>query len=419
MSDFLKGWLRSDAARRDSIDVKRIYIDICGGNLIDAVIFSQVMYWHEPKADGKPRLEIKREGHLWLAKRYEDWWDDCRVPERPARDSIARLVEIGLLVKKLWHFEGRPTVHLRVNGSRFKELVAAVENGTIDALRARLLSDASRQIVIDAPRQIDAASIRRQPSNGNDAIRQIAPPAIRRQAADAYTETTIDDVGSPDSLQPDQHHQAAAPTERELDLLRSHFLKLALPESLWRNWLAHPVEHLLACMLHAQAEGTNPPGLLRSMLDSDGLPLPKYVAHAHRLLDQVAAPAVESEPPQTPRTPGKAPRIIRDDPSLDLRPGEGNLTMRDVWRSVTGQLRLQLNKHTFVTYLHGAEPVRYTDGELVIRPRTPYAGQWFERAAPMLDALASKIAGAPVRVRCEVEPTPVAVEGETAWGTKI
>jgi len=414
MGDFLKGWLKSDAARRDSIDVKRIYIDICGGNLIDAVIFSQIMYWHEPKADGKPRLEIKREGHLWLAKRYEDWWEDCRVPERPARDSIARLIAIGLLVKKLWHFDGRPTVHLRVNGSRFKELVAAVENGTIDALRARLLSDASRQIVIDATRQIEKAPNRRQPSNGIDATRQIAPPAIRRHAADAYTETTVDDDGNPDSLQPDQHHQAAAPTERELDLLRSHFLKLALPESLWRNWLAHPVEHLLACILHAQAEGANPPGLLRSMLDSGGLPLPKYVAHARRLLDQVSEPATESDPPHSRQAKARAPRVARDEPSLDFRPGEGNLTMRDVWRSVTGQLSMQLNQHTFATYLRGAEPVRYADGELIVQPRTPYASQWFERAAPMLDALASQIAGTPVRVRCEVEPSPVAVEGETA-----
>lgn len=169
----------------------------------------------------------------------------------------------------------------------------------------------------------------------------------------------------------------------------------------------------MACILHAQAEGSNPPGLLRSMLDGDGLPLPKYVEHARRLLDQVSAPATENDPPRD-RQAKIGPPATHNDPSLDARPGEGNLTLRDVWRSVVGQLRLQLNQHTFATYVRGAEPIRYADGELVIRPRTPYAGQWFERAAPMLDALASQNAGTPVRVRCETEQSPVAVKGESA-----
>jgi len=413
MGDFLNGWLKSDAARRDSIDVKRIYIDICGGNLIDAVIFSQIMYWHEPKPNGQPRLTIKRDGHLWLAKRYEDWWDDCRVPVRAARDSLARLIAVGLIIKKRWHFDGRPTLHLRVNPTRFKALMVAVENGTIDTLRARLLSDASRHIVTDATRQIDAASIRRQPSDTTDATRQIAPPAIRRQAADTYTETTVDDDVALDSLHPGQHHQAAPPSERELEVLRAHFLKLALPESLWRKWLAHSAEHLLACILHAQSEGSNPPGLLRSMLDGDGLPLAKYVEHARRLLDQAAAPTGEPEMPRVAPARIDGPPAAQDDPSLDFRPGEGNLTMRDVWRSVVGQLRIQLNDHTFASYVRGAEPLRYADGELLVRPRYRYAGSWFERAAPMLDTLASQIAGTPVRVRCEATPSPVAAKGET------
>lgn len=138
--DFLKGWVQSEAAHDDSIALKRIYIDICGENLFDAVLFSQVVYWHCPrKKDGASRLKIEHEGHLWLAKNYSDWWEECRVPEGTARDSIRRLMAVGLIHKRIWHFEGKKVPHIRIDPERFQELIEAVQAGTIETVRKKYL----------------------------------------------------------------------------------------------------------------------------------------------------------------------------------------------------------------------------------------------------------------------------------------
>ena len=383
MGDFLKGWLQSDAARRDSIDVKRIYIDVCGGNLIDAVMLSQIMYWHEPGKGGKPKLTIRREGHLWLAKRYEDWWEECRVPKRTARDSINRLVAIGLLIRNSWFFEGRSAVHLRINPPRFKELVAAVENGTIGAVRARLI-DASRQSVNDASRQ----SVESGDQKVIDATRQSLPSSDRRETALPYTETTEitdDDV----QIDPDHHQDFRASADvRNLAQLPERFETMGIAKSVWSKW-AQPVEHQLACVLHAQAEGSNPSGLLRTMLDGDGVPLAKYVTKAQQILSPASLPPPRGVPPPPPAPKG-----------LDEQPGGGLLTARDIWQAVVGQLKLQLNQDTYA-YVRDAQLARFENGVFTIRPRLPYAARWFERSRDMLDRMISDIAGITLEVRCE------------------
>ena len=125
MSDYFAGWVASDAAKQDSINLKRIYIDINEGNLYDGVLFSQIMYWHEPKRGGGSRLRVEKDGHLWLAKRYEDWEEECRINAATARKCIARLVKRGLLIKKNYHFGGKPMVHLRINETGFENAVKA------------------------------------------------------------------------------------------------------------------------------------------------------------------------------------------------------------------------------------------------------------------------------------------------------
>lgn len=116
-------WTRGETEERDSISVKKIYIDINDGYLVDGVIFSQIMYWHGNDKKGNARLSITRKGHLWLAKSYDDWFEECRVPARNAREAINRMVDRGLIEKFTWHFNGVPTIHLRVIHERFVELV--------------------------------------------------------------------------------------------------------------------------------------------------------------------------------------------------------------------------------------------------------------------------------------------------------
>lgn len=134
MNGWLKGWLASEAANHDKIEVKRIYIDLNEGNLYDGVIFSQIMYWHGVSREtGKPRMSIERDGNLWLVKGYGDWWEECRIIEPTARAAINRIANRGLIVKKLWKFNGAPTLHIRMDWESLEEqlmwLCDEVSNG--------------------------------------------------------------------------------------------------------------------------------------------------------------------------------------------------------------------------------------------------------------------------------------------------
>ena len=124
--NFSELWLRGEAAQSDSINVQRIYIDINNGSLIDGVMFSQIMYWHGFDKQGKTRLKVKKDGEYWLVKRYEDWWEECRVNEHTARKSINRMIDSGLLIKEVWKFDGSPTTHIRINWIEFELRVKSI-----------------------------------------------------------------------------------------------------------------------------------------------------------------------------------------------------------------------------------------------------------------------------------------------------
>ena len=130
MNDFVEAWLRGESEQQDAITVKRVYIDINGGSLIDGTIFSQIMYWHGYDKSGKTRLRIKKDGELWLAKSYDDWWEECRIRPATARKSITRMVDSGLLIKVLYKFNGNPTIHVRLNWEEFIKRVRFTKGGS-------------------------------------------------------------------------------------------------------------------------------------------------------------------------------------------------------------------------------------------------------------------------------------------------
>lgn len=209
--------------------------------------------------------------------------------------------------------------------------------------------------------------------------------------------TSINGKDGDDDLDDQSHHQLfdAGGRARDLALLRERFEGMGIAESIWSRW-TQPVEHQLACILHAQAEGANPPGLLRTMLDGDGVPLPKYVERARRLLNPEPAP----EPPVPALVTPPAPAI-----GLDEKPG-GTLTIREIWQATLGQLQMQLNRDTYA-HLRDAKAVRFEDGILTVQPR-PHAVRTFARLQGVIDQVASGIAGAPIAVRAvnEAEPAP-------------
>lgn len=125
MNEYAKGYLQSSDGK--FVNMKLDYVDLCGGSITDAVLFSQIMYWHGNKKDGQPRMSIMKEGQRWLAKAYSDWWAECRVTERMAKKVIDRLVKIGLIIKKVFGFAGKRTTHIRINWEYFSERMQHLE----------------------------------------------------------------------------------------------------------------------------------------------------------------------------------------------------------------------------------------------------------------------------------------------------
>ncbi|NBI28627.1 hypothetical protein [Chengkuizengella marina] len=119
----IKQFIQWEKATRDTIDVKKIYIDIVE-DLVAGVLLSQIVYWHLPSNNKsedteKSKLRIKKEDSLWLAKGREDWWSECRIKPRQYDTAIEKMVKLGIIEKKRFKFNGSPTTHIRIIWDKF------------------------------------------------------------------------------------------------------------------------------------------------------------------------------------------------------------------------------------------------------------------------------------------------------------
>ena len=119
----METFLKWESASRDTIDVKRCYIDVAGG-LVPGFLLSQIIYWHLPN-NGKPKLRVERDGRMWLAKKRADWFDECRVTTKQYDRAIRLLRQKGLVTTKLFKFAGNPIIHISVN---FEVLVKRLDS---------------------------------------------------------------------------------------------------------------------------------------------------------------------------------------------------------------------------------------------------------------------------------------------------
>jgi DnaD/phage-associated family protein len=111
----LNEFFQWEKVSRDTIDVKRIYIDIAG-DLVTGVLLSQIIYWNLPnKETGKTKLRAMIDGELYLAKKRTDWWEECRISDRQYDRSIKVLVDKGIVDVRLKKFDGIPMPHIRIN----------------------------------------------------------------------------------------------------------------------------------------------------------------------------------------------------------------------------------------------------------------------------------------------------------------
>lgn len=133
VSTFMAGWLFAESTDKDTIKVKKIYIDINDGYLTDGLMFSQMVYWHGlSKETGKIRLKVYKNDYYWLAKQYSHWYEECRINEHTARKAIKRIEDRGLIFTETWKFEGSPTKHIRINWKEFQRRIESIRPNRTD-----------------------------------------------------------------------------------------------------------------------------------------------------------------------------------------------------------------------------------------------------------------------------------------------
>lgn len=110
-----------EAKSRDTIDFKKIYVDIAG-DLVAGLLLSQVIYWYLPDSQGKSKLRVQKDDHLWIAKGREDWWEEIRITAKQFDRACKILVSKGILIKDYFMFDGFRTVHIRLDHDQFMAL---------------------------------------------------------------------------------------------------------------------------------------------------------------------------------------------------------------------------------------------------------------------------------------------------------
>lgn len=104
-------WERSS---RDTIDVKKTYCDIAQ-DLVAGIVLSQIIYWHLPsKKDDHTKLRVERDGHYWLVKTREEWWNECRITTKQCDRALKRLKALNIIDTCVGRWGKSTAVHIRV-----------------------------------------------------------------------------------------------------------------------------------------------------------------------------------------------------------------------------------------------------------------------------------------------------------------
>ena len=124
-------FLSWEAASRDTLDVKRSYID-AAGDVLAGIVLSEIVYWHLPDKQGHSKLRVTKKDkdglgyQEWIAVRRYEWWDRTRMTPEQADYALRKLVKRGLIEKKVFKFDGSPTVHVRLLKDAFLATMQAI-----------------------------------------------------------------------------------------------------------------------------------------------------------------------------------------------------------------------------------------------------------------------------------------------------
>lgn len=112
--------------------LKQEYVQI-GGDLAVGSLLAQVHYWSLPSANGKSKLRVKRDGHLWVAKTREEWCRETGLTLKQYKRAIAILKAKGLVESRVMKFGPNTVTHLRLRAEAFDASLAFVRGIDVEA----------------------------------------------------------------------------------------------------------------------------------------------------------------------------------------------------------------------------------------------------------------------------------------------
>lgn len=93
-----KGWLLRGNAERDGIFVPRVFLRICKSNPFDGIILSQIMYWADVDKERQPRMQHRRNGHLWIVKTHKEWAAEVELEVSTIGGCLRRLASKTFII---------------------------------------------------------------------------------------------------------------------------------------------------------------------------------------------------------------------------------------------------------------------------------------------------------------------------------
>jgi len=101
-----------EAASNDVFIVRRIYVDMCDGDLVAGIVLGRIVYWHLPDRTGeRAKLRVFKNDTWWLVRERGDWWDECRIRQKQVDRALAILRDHGYITTAYMLFNGKRTTH--------------------------------------------------------------------------------------------------------------------------------------------------------------------------------------------------------------------------------------------------------------------------------------------------------------------
>lgn len=110
------------AVAEDGVWFVRGHVELTKGDVLSALMLSQIAYWYSPSKNGKTKLRVVKKGHYWLAKSAKHWHEELGFTKKQSYRAQQVLRDLGLIETATMKFDGSPTVHIRLTGAGFDKL---------------------------------------------------------------------------------------------------------------------------------------------------------------------------------------------------------------------------------------------------------------------------------------------------------